>query len=637
MNTSESLFQSTLRSVVFAALGPALIMLQIGSLVFFFSEIIFQGRHQMPIHWIFGLFVFAVVLISRISIEEGFERAVFFGIALLGAVSFVSGVGVHTLVLAGAWWAASKLTWDCTFVDTSRDVTGQGLVKAAESNWRKWLTAIGWLPAPPAVSDAALEWRDPEAIPERVVRHDARREVPIEDPPSAERRIQSQLKRILWERRSTNTPGLWAFYFFVAGLPIFAIGQWFVRSDPFVKSYCIRLFAVYLFSGLALMMLTSLIGLTRYVRSRRAELSDAVARSWLLWGTGGAAVVVLAVVLFPWPTSGFSLSRFVSRFESRERIGNSPVSERGQLDGKSGGGPNDPRGAPGQTGQPPSSKEGQGGDPGGKQTGSQPQGAPGDKSGGSAAGGKGPRPAQQGAKSEQSDPKQQAGQKGQSQKSGQSSPTQKSDQSKQSKQSDRSDPTKFSSQPIASLFAFLSSILKNILLIALILIAVVMAFAYRRALLAGLRGFLAALAARWSNLFRGGAATASPDAGSPTRESWRRFDSYRDPFAAGRSASPAEIVQESFAVLEAFAREFGVRREPRETPLEFAGRVRRRFEGLQSEPLQLADLYSRLAYSGEGITLEAVAPLRPLWGKLREIYQRAQAPTQETHESTAPV
>ncbi len=326
-----------------------MIMLHIGSMVFFLTEILYQGSYTMPVHWIFGLFVFDIVLISRISIMEGFERSALFGVALFAAVMLVTRLGMHLPMLLVAWWAASKLTWDCTFVDGSRDVTGQGLVQAAESRFRK---AATWLSGGRAENDS------PEESDESEPQLDPPQATNSDEAAVARSRLKRQLLAIFWERRNKNTPGLWAFFFFVAGLPVFAIGQLFVRTWGGAQSNCIQYFAAYVFSGLSLMMLTSLVGLTRYVQLRNAKLPDSIARSWLLWGTGFAALIVAAVLFIPWPNTGFSLSKLVPNFKTHDRTGKSVLNERGNTDKGVGAKRSDPHGAPGQADGPPSNKEG---------------------------------------------------------------------------------------------------------------------------------------------------------------------------------------------------------------------------------------------------------------------------------------
>jgi hypothetical protein len=49
----------------------ALIMALVGSLVYFLIEVMYVGEYQARLMYVFALFVFAAVLIARISIEEG--------------------------------------------------------------------------------------------------------------------------------------------------------------------------------------------------------------------------------------------------------------------------------------------------------------------------------------------------------------------------------------------------------------------------------------------------------------------------------------------------------------------------------------------------------------------------------------
>ena len=76
----------TMADYVVIAISPALIMTLVGSLVFFLLNVFYQGQFAGRLHWVMACFVFAAVLIGRISIEEGFERAMPFGIALAIAV-----------------------------------------------------------------------------------------------------------------------------------------------------------------------------------------------------------------------------------------------------------------------------------------------------------------------------------------------------------------------------------------------------------------------------------------------------------------------------------------------------------------------------------------------------------------------
>src|SRR5215218_8935028 len=64
------------------AVSPALVMALVGSLVFFLIEVLYVGEYEARLNYVFALFVFATVLIARIAIEFGSERAAMFSMPL---------------------------------------------------------------------------------------------------------------------------------------------------------------------------------------------------------------------------------------------------------------------------------------------------------------------------------------------------------------------------------------------------------------------------------------------------------------------------------------------------------------------------------------------------------------------------
>src|ERR1700677_5138648 len=101
-------------------ISPVLIMLLVGSLCFFLIEVFFQGEAVGSVRWVMFWFVMAVVLVSRIGIEQGTGIAAVYGLAL-AAVTWLYLVRIHPafiimgMILLGiVWWCAHKLTWDCT-------------------------------------------------------------------------------------------------------------------------------------------------------------------------------------------------------------------------------------------------------------------------------------------------------------------------------------------------------------------------------------------------------------------------------------------------------------------------------------------------------------------------------------------
>src|SRR6478735_5274137 len=67
------------------ALSPVLVMLMVGSLVFFLVEVLYEGKYSGRLLYTLFFFVAGAVLTARIGIESDPGRARVFGIFLGGA------------------------------------------------------------------------------------------------------------------------------------------------------------------------------------------------------------------------------------------------------------------------------------------------------------------------------------------------------------------------------------------------------------------------------------------------------------------------------------------------------------------------------------------------------------------------
>src|SRR5437764_2411910 len=120
--------QPTLADYVTIAGSPVLIMALVGSLIFFLLEVLYVGQYSGRMQWTLFFFVFGIVLIARISIEQGGGRALLYGVgmafvvwlALQTFVEYPAGSPMKALswainlgLIAVAWWCAHRLTWDC--------------------------------------------------------------------------------------------------------------------------------------------------------------------------------------------------------------------------------------------------------------------------------------------------------------------------------------------------------------------------------------------------------------------------------------------------------------------------------------------------------------------------------------------
>ena len=135
--------QKTLADYVAIAISPILIMLLVGSFSFFIYEISGTGTYATGAWWILFWFVFAIVLVARIGIEQGKRHAAGYAAALALATGFVVDSWQGLVFLLCVWWYSSRLTWDCTLIDESRDSSGQGLLAVVGMNAAEPLVPSG--------------------------------------------------------------------------------------------------------------------------------------------------------------------------------------------------------------------------------------------------------------------------------------------------------------------------------------------------------------------------------------------------------------------------------------------------------------------------------------------------------------
>src|SRR5450759_781180 len=126
----------TLADYLVISISPVLIMLLVGRLSFFLIEVFFRGPAIGSLPWVMFWFVMAIVLVSRIGIEQGTGPAVVYGLALAVA-TWLYLIRIHPAFILGmillgvVWWCAHKLTWDCTLIDEDEDASGGGLLETA--------------------------------------------------------------------------------------------------------------------------------------------------------------------------------------------------------------------------------------------------------------------------------------------------------------------------------------------------------------------------------------------------------------------------------------------------------------------------------------------------------------------------
>jgi hypothetical protein len=267
--------RKTLADQLVISISPVLIMLLVGSLSFFLIQVFFRGEAVGSVRWVMFWFVLAIVLVSRIGIEQGETHAAIYGGALAIATWFYL-MRVHPAFLLGmlllgiVWWCANKLVWDCTLIDEDADASGGGLLETAGERKNE--------PPPPPKK------QKPKGS--RTTQDDKTSTLPIGPPIT----------------NAPHSPGLWVVYFSMAALPIFGIGQMLIpRNDAPARHAGFTYLFVYVAAGLGLLLTTSFLGLRRYLRQRFLEMPGAIAFGWVRFGVGVAVLVLVGALLLPRP------------------------------------------------------------------------------------------------------------------------------------------------------------------------------------------------------------------------------------------------------------------------------------------------------------------------------------------------
>ncbi|HJT77208.1 MAG TPA: DUF4129 domain-containing protein, partial [Gemmataceae bacterium] len=598
------------------AVSPALITALVGSLVYFLVEVLYVGEYSGQLLWGLSFFVFAAVLIARMSIEQGTGKATVYAACLALPVWLTlqfyveypedsllapAKAFVNLGLIALIWWCAHRLTWDCTFLDDKADAGSEGLLQAS-----------------------GLETRAGTDDEEEAV---AREE---EKPRGWWQCYQRYRER----QRRRHTPGTWVVYFSLAALPLFGLGQSLIPVEEVGRRrYVFWLMAVYVASGLGLLLTTTYLGLRRYLRQRQVRMPAAMTGAWL--GMGAALIVGLLAVgaLLPRPQAEYSLVSLAGAGSTKRQA--SRWAMRGGAPGKGEGRQSSqaPRDEPkdeqaqsgqGRKGEGPGRKSEQGDARGG--SGSKDGSSSGDRQGNQGGGrskGSGDDQGKQSGdrgsgrdREERSSRQTNSPASGQRNRSdsqrpkgqGQSGQQSSGNQSRASSDSGSSPPQGGSSflQSLGSLLGGLAPILRWLVFAVFALVVLVLVLRGALQFLANFtnwaRDLLESLRSWWQALFGwwpqgGGADTAAEEVREPAAPPVP-FSAFRNPFHDGRAGqmSMPKLIRYSFEALEAWARERGVGRRPDETVLEFAARLGEEVPALEADARRLAALYAHVLY-----------------------------------------
>ncbi|MEX2137854.1 MAG: DUF4129 domain-containing protein [Pirellulales bacterium] len=608
------------------AISPALIMALVGSLVFFLIEVLYVGQYQARMNYAFALFVFAAVLIARISIEMGSDHAALFALPL-GIVMFLFllrfvdqpnafGQLINLALLGLVWWCAHQLTWDSTVIDDDEDASGEGLMQR-----------VGVDDPAGAKTDnsTAAGAKDNELFASS----------------SANSKLVPWWQQPLSKKGGPHTPGLWVLYFSLAALPLFGIGQhWIPVAEVGRRRYVFALLLVYVAAALALLVTTSFLNLRRYLRQRHVEMPLPIAGTWVGVGAVLIVVVMLLAALIPRPGAEIALSRVPWQRSSSDNLRasqKSVVQDRGGKrspetaandtvtanDGQNNGqdqrleqdgNPSSTRGESADAGDDSSTKRE--GENSGSAVDEASDRAGVDQSGkGSDTG-----------KSESGQSTQKARDAGQANSQSNSKGNEPTAETREQAESDRapssphSGDAKEALQKISAAVSGLTGVLKILFYAFLALLLAFFAWRYRDRIVQALADILSQLRA----LFGGKAAIAAvyEEQAALLKARPASFNDFHDPFSTGQHSrmSPEELVRYSFAAFEAWANDRGRTRTPNCTPHELVVLALDPESPMYEPARQLVRLYGEMAYASRRVPPESANELEALWQMMKSTH-----------------
>ena len=546
------------------AICPVLIMLLVGSFVFFLVEIGYGGTHSGKLGWTLFWFVLAMVLITRIAIEKGYDHAGIYAFGLAAATGLVVTQYVNNFfgawcILGLIWWATNKLTWDCTLIDEEVDASGEGLLQAAKLE----------VPA-----------KAPDNAPSADTEGSAPTENQGRGAPVKPRR--PAWWKLVYQKSSSSSakphaPGLWVLYFSLAALPVFGLGQGLIPpADSAARERGLLFIVVYVAASLGLLLITSFLGLRRYLRQRNLVMPRAISSSWVSLGATLGVAIVVGCILLPRPDAIWSFSSIMDRFGDPEAKAPQKAAKNSPFSESSASTPR--QGEPSRRSSDDNSRAQQG------------RGAGGDRPARNPAAANVPAPE-----------KRQGGNEGPSGTTDLQGPG----------------PTSQARPAVSAPPLNLFNWIKLGLYAAAISLGLFLLFKNRKHVLLMLWSLWKAWQALWSKLFRRDQRSPSV-APIPRRSTRPAFASYSNPFSSGAAAqmSAPDLVVYSFEALSVWAESYKCSRHPEQTPFEFACQLADELPEVGVEAQELARLYAQVAYARAVELPPCRGVLEMLWTKM---------------------
>ncbi len=629
----------TLADYAAIAVAPLLIFLMINSLANYLMLVLYHGGYPERVSWTLFMYTMGVVSVARIAIQRDRSYAMGY-LCILGAVTFLAMMrfvgspifSIFMLLLIA--FLADRIVHDCTLIDDSVDASGQGLMDSGGHFVRNQIEA----------NRAAV---------------DSRATASSEEPLSKAQTAPA--------KPGAHQPGRTVMYLALAALPLFGLGQFFLRSDPATSGRAVWLLAIYLFSSFSLLVTTSFLGLRRYLRQRGVDMPNNVSLGWITGGLAIISLILFVSYLAPLPgqvLASFELPEITNPPDdlvaSQYGQGNEAAAKKKEgaavtAKDKNAGG-KEVQETASQKGAPPGAAaegENEKGAAGKQDGGNKPSpggSKPGEKNSDKSSGEQGDN-SEQGSKSEQGDKAESKGQNGKQEKNqqGNSDPPSESQEPKpnesaakqadteqaeteqseteqaeteqaKSEQTDSPPPESASSEPpppepstpnstpsLTQMFSLLGSLLKFLIALALAVVVGVYVYRNRDAILQWFNGL-------WARQFPPSGVGEPEPPQRVVETPVKPFSSFRNPI--GVETDPRQIVIVTFQAFEAWTREQGARRRADETPSEFLKRIAGSLPQLSSSAVRVVDAYNRIVYGGEQATQADISAADQIWKQM---------------------
>ncbi len=287
---------------------PIMIFLMVLSFVMLLLDIryVYTAVSDLNIR-AFALFlVLGVVALNRVIAREGTEESILYFLALAsvtGFYTFITTGAYEVGSIAGSfmnhpyvatafnmtlvillWWATNRLMHECC-VDENLTAGDIGILTGTA---RRMLKSAEAKPVAPRKKGPSIDmWVDLDAYD------------PTEEPPKKEKTVPKT--ETATERLQKRHPGISIFYFSLPVVLVFAIGPRIVGHGRALVFSGWVLLAIYLFSALSLLMLTSLGGIRAYFRRRRVPIPGGIGPFWVWLGTVLILIVLMGAAALPKP------------------------------------------------------------------------------------------------------------------------------------------------------------------------------------------------------------------------------------------------------------------------------------------------------------------------------------------------